>query len=143
MCGQLAMQLRVRAKVVALIDFEVDLTLAMLVDRWLFNRDGAEHLTLIATFAQNDLILCEETFRVSVLKICEAQSDRECAIFKVEVGVLALCQNTQDINAFSLTNDCMDIIDSHLVLGLGRCRCVCKLWFHEHITVGENGLFDH
>ena len=71
-CGQLAMQLRVRAKVVALIDFEMNLTLAMLVDRWLFNRDWAEHITLIATFAEYDLILCEETFRVCILKVCKA-----------------------------------------------------------------------
>ena len=66
------MQLRVRAKVVALIDFEVNFTLAMLVNRWLFNRDGAEHFTLKASLAKYDLILSEETFWVSVLKVCEA-----------------------------------------------------------------------
>ena len=45
------MQLRVRAKVVALIDFEVDFTLAVLVDGRLFDRDGAEHFTFIAALA--------------------------------------------------------------------------------------------
>ena len=50
-CGQLTMQLRVRAKVVALIDFEVNLSLAVLVDGWLFNRDRAEHFSLIAALA--------------------------------------------------------------------------------------------
>ena len=71
-CGQLAMQLRVRAKVVALIDFEVNLSLAVLVDGWLFNRDRAEHFTLIATLAKYNLILCEEAFRVCVLEVREA-----------------------------------------------------------------------
>ena len=59
------------------------------------------------------------------------------------MGVLPLCQNSQHVNAFSLTDDCMDIIDSHFVLVLGGCRRVCQLRLHEHITVGEDGLFDH
>ena len=66
------MQLRVRAKVVALIDFEVNLSLAMLVDGWLFNRDRAEHFTLIAALAKYNLIFCEEAFWVGVLEVREA-----------------------------------------------------------------------
>ena len=91
---QLSVELGIGAEVVTLIDFEGDLPCLGGVERGLLDGNDVKHVTLVASLAEEHLVLCVVARRVRILQLAELHPDRVRAVFQVIVRVLPLSQYT-------------------------------------------------
>ena len=91
--------------------------------------------------AEQDHIFSKETIRICILQVCERDTNRVCAVFKIEVSVLSLCKHTQYVDSLRLANYSVNIIHfcQFAVLLSGG---VHQLRLDKHVVVREDGLFN-
>lgn len=134
------MKLRVGAKVVILIDFEIDVSHFVGVNGRLLNRYRVKHLTFVHSLEQKHHILGEEAIRISVLQVSEGYTNRTSGVLQVIVCVLSLRQDAQNVDFLSLADDSMNIEHPGQITGL-LISAIHELGFDKHIVVREDSFF--